>query len=74
MSNGIETGTKINQSYSSREDILFDVPQASILSPILFNIFVNDLFRVIKDVDFASYADHNTINQSSNNVDDVIMV
>ena len=39
MSNGIEIGTKINQSYSSWEDILFGVPQASILSPILFNIF-----------------------------------
>ena len=64
--------TKINKSYSTWEDILFAVAQGSILGPILFNIFISDLFLVIKDVNFSSYADDNTIYQSSKIVDDVI--
>ena len=58
---------KINQSYSSLEEILSGVPQGSIFGPILFNIFLSDLFLVVKDVNFVSYAD-DIIYQSSRNV------
>ena len=44
---------KINQSFSSWEDIIFRVPQESILGPILFNIFIADQFLVIDNIDFA---------------------
>ena len=64
--------TKINQSYSTWKDILFGVLQGSILGPISFNIFVSDLFLVVKDVNFASYVDDNIIYQSGKTVDDVI--
>ena len=49
--------TKINHSYCSWEEVLCGVLQGSILSPILFYIFLSDLFLIIKDSDFASYTD-----------------
>ena len=52
-------------------EIFFGVLQGSILGQILFNIFLTDLFLDVKDVNFASYADDNTIYQPGRNVDDV---
>ena len=63
--------TKINQPYSSWENT-FGVPLGYILGPILLNIFLSDLFLVVQNVDFASYADDNTIYDVGNNIDEVI--
>ena len=41
-------------------EILFEVLQGSILGPILFNIFLCDLFLFIKNKDVVSYADGTT--------------
>ena len=63
---------KINDNYSSLSEILFGVPQGSILGSLLFNIFQADLFFVVKDVDIASYADESTSFIVENNIDNVI--
>ena len=62
--------TKINQSHSSWEDILFGVPQGSILGPILFNIFSSDFFLIVDNVDIANYAGNSTIYKENENIDD----
>ena len=57
--------TKINSEFASCKEILFGVP-------LLFNIFLCDLFFIMNDVDFASYADDNTPFLVGNDLDEVV--
>ena len=51
----------INSSYSSFAEILFGVPEWSILGPLLFNAYICDLFYDIDDLDFASFSYDNIL-------------
>ena len=65
--------TKINTEYSLWEEILFGVPQGSILGPRLFNIFLCYLFLIMNNTELASYADDNTPYAAGNNIEEVIV-
>ena len=52
--------TKIRSIYSGWEDIVSGVPQGSILGPLLFNIFLCNLFLEDENNYFAIYADDST--------------
>ena len=57
---------KINNSFSKWAKISAGVPQGSILGPLLFNIFINDMFLFLQKCDLANYANDSTISTSDN--------
>ena len=69
---GRKQRTKINSSDSTFKEILFGVPQGSILGTLLFNIYICDLYLENCDIDIANYADDNTPYVCSSDIDFVI--
>ena len=64
--------TKIGSSYSDWYEIVRGVPQGSILGPLLFNIFINDLFLFIEKTNICNFADDNTIYGYNNNLQTIL--
>ena len=52
--------TKGNNSFSNWADIISKIPQGSILGPLLFNLYINDIFYFVKESNVTNYADDTT--------------
>ena len=66
--------TKIGSTFREYLNILFAVPQKSIVGPLLFLIFTGDLFYLNYDLDFASYADDTTLHICGQDFSSIINV
>ena len=53
--------TVVGSSYKKWSKIKYRILQGSILGPLLFNIFINDLVFVIEKSDIYNFADDNTL-------------
>ena len=62
---------KVNGSFRTYCDVRQGVPQGSVLGPLLFNIYINDMFMGLTDTEVCNYADDTTLyacNKSLQNV------
>ena len=64
--------TKVGSSFSDLLNILYSVPQGSILGPLLFNINVCDLFLPEYSSEFTNFLDDTTPFECGKNYDVVI--
>ena len=62
----------ISNFHSMFQILLPGISQGSIPWPLLFIIFINDLFYFIKDAQLLNFTDDNTISTFSNSADDFI--
>ena len=56
--------TNMGSAYSNWSEVLHGILQRSILGPLLFNIFINDIFFFIGKSEICDFADENTLYSS----------
>ena len=64
---------KIGSSYSDWANVTRGIPQRSILGPLLFNIFTNDIFLFIEKSDICKFADDNTLFSCGDNLSVILI-
>ena len=61
---------KVNESFSEWVNITIRTLLGSVLGPLLFNIFINDLFLAVGDHDLCNFVDDNTLYKYRRSLDE----
>ena len=63
---------KINNVSSAWKDLILGLFKGSVLRPLLFNIYLNDLFFFLNDVEIFNFADDSTIYICAENLENIL--
>ena len=69
---GRKQSVNIKGNLSMYMDILAGVPQGSILGPVIFNIFINDMNDIFDKCSLNNFADDNTLDDHASSVNELV--
>ena len=68
----MKTGVNINRSVSKWRETNLGVSQGSVLRPLLFNIYINEIFFLMKGTKLCNYADNTTMYACDSEIKNVL--